>query len=57
MAQGIIHLVFTPSGAGCLRSALKGAGRDDAVVAFFDNLSFGPINPPDASRAKSRAAP
>ena len=52
MAQSILHLVFNPSGAGCLRSALKSAGRDDEVIAFFDNLSFGPINPPDASRAK-----
>jgi hypothetical protein len=52
MAQSILHVVFTPSGAGCLRPALKSAGRDDQVVAFFDNLSFGPINPPDASRAR-----
>jgi hypothetical protein len=52
MAQSIVHVVFTLSGAGCLRSALKGTGRDDEVVAFFDNLGFGPINPPDASRAK-----
>jgi len=52
MAQRIVHVVFTPSGAGCLRQALKSARRDDEVVAFFDNLSFGPINPPDASRAK-----
>jgi hypothetical protein len=52
MAQSILHVVFAPSGAGCLRSALKSAGRDDAVIAYFDNLSFGPIDPPDASRAK-----
>jgi len=52
MAQRIVHVVFTPSGAGCLRQALKSARRDDEVVTFFDNLSFGPINPPDASRAK-----
>jgi hypothetical protein len=51
MMQSILHVVFNPSGAGCLRQALKGAGRDDAVVTFFDNLSFGPINPPDTSRA------
>jgi hypothetical protein len=31
----------------------KKAGRDDQVIASFDDLSFGPINPPDASlRAK-----
>jgi len=52
MAQRIVHVVFTPSGAGCLRGALKSAGRADEIVTFFDNLSFGPINPPDASRAK-----
>jgi Protein of unknown function/Domain of unknown function (DUF1835) len=52
MAQRIVHVVFTPSGAACLCSALKGAGRDDEVVAFFDNLSFGPIDSPDASRAE-----
>src|SRR5438034_7154266 len=52
MAQNILHVVFTPSGAADLRSALKSAGRDDEVVTFFDNLSFGPINPPNASRAK-----
>ena len=52
MMQTTLHVVFTPSGAGCLRAALKSAGRNDQVVAFFDNLSFGPINPPDASRAK-----
>ena len=52
MAQSIVHVVFTPSGAGCLRQALKGAGRDDEVVTLFDNLSFGPINPPAGSRAE-----
>jgi hypothetical protein len=31
------------------RQALKSAGRDDQVIACFDNLSFGPINPPDSS--------
>ena len=52
MTQTVAHFVFTPSGAGCLDQALRKAGRDDQVVAYFDNLSFGPINPPDASRAK-----
>jgi uncharacterized protein DUF1835 len=52
MAQRIVHVVFTPSGAACLREALKSAGHTDEIVTFFDNLSFGPINPPDASRAK-----
>jgi hypothetical protein len=53
MTQAACHFVFTPSGAGCLRQALKTAGRDDKVISFFDDLSFGPINPPDSSlRAK-----
>src|SRR6266576_2271837 len=49
MTQTIAHFVFTPSGAGCLVQALRKAGRDDQVVAAFDDLSFGPINPFNAS--------
>ncbi|UPK04200.1 DUF1835 domain-containing protein [Bradyrhizobium sp. 170] len=49
MTQTVLHFVFTPSGAGCLSQALKTAGRDDQVISFFDDLSFGPINPPDSS--------
>ena len=53
MTQITLHVVFTPSGAGSLREALKNAGRDDQVVTFFDDLSFGPINPAaSASRAE-----
>jgi Protein of unknown function/Domain of unknown function (DUF1835) len=53
MTRSTLHVVFTPSGAGSLRQALANAGRNDPVVAFFDDLSFGPINPPDSSlRAK-----
>lgn len=53
MTQTTLHIVFTPSGAGSLRPALTNAGRDDRVIAFFDDLSFGPINPADPSlRAK-----
>lgn len=47
MTQPILHVVFTPSGAGSLRQALGQAGRKDAVIAFFDDLRFGPIDPPD----------
>jgi Protein of unknown function/Domain of unknown function (DUF1835) len=49
MTQPTLHVVFTPSGAGSLRPALTSAGRDDLVIAFFDDLSFGPINPPASS--------
>jgi hypothetical protein len=53
MTQATLHVVFTPSGAGSLRPALTSAGRDDQVIALFDNLSFGPINPAaSASRAE-----
>jgi len=53
MTQATLHVVFTPSGAESLSEALKNAGRDDQVTAFFDDLSFGPINPADSSmRAK-----
>jgi Protein of unknown function/Domain of unknown function (DUF1835) len=43
MSKPIRHVVFTPSGAGTLRQALKAAGRNDDVVSLFDDLSFGPI--------------
>ena len=50
--KDVLHVVFNPSAAGDLRKALTQAGRPDRVVAFFDNLSFGPIDPPDiATRA------
>ena len=49
MTQTVAHFVFTPSGAGCLVQALRKAGRDDQVIACFDNMSFGPINPADWS--------
>jgi hypothetical protein len=53
MTQITLHFVFSPSGAACLAKALEDAGRDDRVVTFFDDLSFGPINPPDSMlRAK-----
>jgi hypothetical protein len=53
MTETTLHFVFSPSGAVNLAEALEQAGRDDRVVTFFDDLSFGPINPPDSiSRAK-----
>lgn len=47
MARTVLHFVFSPSGAGCLVQALRNAGRDDQVITSFDDLSFGPVNPPD----------
>jgi Protein of unknown function/Domain of unknown function (DUF1835) len=48
-----LHVLFNPSAAGLLRRALAELGRADRVISSFDNLSFGPINPPDGMlRAK-----
>jgi hypothetical protein len=53
MTQTTAHFVFTLSGGGLLLQALRMAGRDDPVVCTVDDLSLGPIDPPDASlRAK-----
>jgi len=42
-----LHIVFTPSAAGCLAKALHDTGQMERVASHFDHLSFGPINPPD----------
>lgn len=47
MIQPTLHVVFTDSGAGSLRQALRHAGRNDEVIAFSDDFRFGPIDPPD----------
>jgi hypothetical protein len=57
MTQTMLHIVFTASGVGSLRQALKNAGRDDEVISFFDDLSFGPINPPDSAGDTFGSAP
>ncbi len=50
-----VHVVFNMSAAKDLRDALRKVGRADEVAAFPDNLSYGPINPPDPeSRVKWR---
>lgn len=46
-SREILHVVFTPSGAATLRQVLKTLGRSDSVIAAFDDLSFGPIDPMD----------
>ena len=48
MSLDLLHVLFTPSGSGELRRALALSGRNEPVVCSFDNLSFGPIDPPDA---------
>ncbi len=49
MTKTVFHVVFTPWGAENLRYALRNAGRDDRVVAFSDDLRFGPIDSGDSS--------
>jgi len=49
MTNRMLHVVFTPAAAGDLRKALGEAGRAGRVVCAFEDFSFGPINPPDAS--------
>lgn len=44
---GTIHIVFGEAGEIELRDALRQVGRDDRVLDFPDDLSFGPIAPPD----------
>jgi hypothetical protein len=41
------HILFNHSAAPELRRALTDAGKDDNVLVLPDNLSLGPINPPD----------
>lgn len=48
----VLHIVFGESAGGSLRQAMRQARRKGKVIAFWDDLSFGPINPPDpADRA------
>lgn len=39
----MIHVIFSSSGAGSLRQALKGCGRQERVADILDDLSWGPI--------------
>jgi hypothetical protein len=52
MAASTLHIVFNVSAAAGLRAALRQAGRDEDVVGLCDDLSFGPINPPDPKLRK-----
>lgn len=52
MALSPLHIVFNPSAAFSLREALKETGQRTRVISLFDDLSYGPIDPPDpAARA------
>lgn len=39
----MIHVIFSSSGAGSLRQALKACGRQERVADILDDLSWGPI--------------
>jgi hypothetical protein len=55
MPESAVHLVFTRTGAAELRKALAAEGRRERVVALHDDLSFGPINPPDPALRRAWA--
>jgi hypothetical protein len=42
-----LPVTFNDSASGSLRLALAEAGRNDHVITFLDDFSFGPINPDD----------
>lgn len=50
MTAGTLHLVFCRGDARILAEALEACGRDDAVLCHDDDLSVGPISPPDYLR-------
>ena len=45
--EPVIHVTFGKYADNTLRDALKQAGRSDCVVRLWDDLSLGPIDPPD----------
>jgi hypothetical protein len=47
MSAPICHILFSETAAHSLGEALRAVGRDDRVIYLPDDLSFGPINPPD----------
>jgi hypothetical protein len=50
MSQTSLHIVFGESAGGALRQAMAQSGFSEEIIAFPDDLSFGPINPPDPTR-------
>jgi hypothetical protein len=47
MSFPICHILFSDTAARLLNEALRIVGREDRVIYLPDDLSFGPINPPD----------
>lgn len=51
--MSVLHVVIGHSAAMSLKQAIQSAGNDDSVLNYSDDLSYGPINPPDVNlRAK-----
>jgi len=48
MSEAVAHIVIGDSAGGSLRKALGEAGQDAEVIVIRDDLSIGPIDPPDA---------
>lgn len=46
MTLPILHIMFSLSAEADLRRALAQVGRDDEIATMWDDLSYGPINPP-----------
>jgi hypothetical protein len=55
-ATSPLHVAFGNSAASALRSALRAAGRRDAVISFDDDLSWGPIGSMTAEERGAWAA-
>jgi Protein of unknown function/Domain of unknown function (DUF1835) len=45
--ESTLHILFDSSAVNSLAVALKTLGRFDRIIALNDDLSFGPINPPE----------
>jgi len=50
IGKPLLHVLFTPSGAGTLRQTLARQGRAEQVACPFDDFSFGPVVAGDAAR-------
>src|SRR5262245_22525124 len=50
MPRTSLHIVFGDTAGGTLREAMAQSGSSGDVISFPDDLSFGPIDPPDPTR-------
>ena len=53
--EPVIHVTFGMYADNTLRDALKQAGRRDCVVRLWDDLSLGPIDPPELATRRAWA--